>query len=156
MGGRAAISAACWWVGESLGTEMTQQSVAEGSRWLGDSFLLNVSLKWHIKWLWSVYCSGPPPPPWGHKWMRFPPFNDESYSVALVQDAFELGHAICARPLEGDLIWDADDLHGSRVAGDFAVGDRHHVIETKSLRWRKNKQTKKKGFSALTLMKCFP
>lgn len=68
--------------------------------------------------------------------MRFLPLDDESYSVALVQDAFKLGYSVRARPLEGDLIWDADDLHGSRIAGDFAVGNRHHVIKTKRLRWR--------------------
>lgn len=48
--------------------------------------------------------------------------------MALVQDAFELGNSVGAGSLEGDLVGDANDLHGSRVAGYFAVGDRHHVI----------------------------
>lgn len=56
------------------------------------------------------------------------PFDNEADSVALVQDAFELGNSIGAGSLEGDLVRDADDLHGPRVAGYFAVGDRHHVI----------------------------
>lgn len=56
------------------------------------------------------------------------PFDYEADSVALVQDAFELGNSIRARPLEGNLVGNADDLHGPWVAGDFAVGDRHHVI----------------------------
>ena len=56
------------------------------------------------------------------------PFDDEADPVALVQDAFELGDAVGAGSLEGDLVGDADDLHGPWVAGYFAVGDRHHVI----------------------------
>lgn len=48
--------------------------------------------------------------------------------MAFVQDAFELGNSVGAGSLEGDLVGDADDLHGPRVAGDFAVGYRHHVI----------------------------
>lgn len=56
--------------------------------------------------------------------------------MALVQDAFELGNAVCARPLEGNLVRDANDLHGSWIAGYFAVGDRHHVIQTQRLSWR--------------------
>lgn len=53
--------------------------------------------------------------------------------MALVQDAFELGHAVRARPLEGDLVGDADDLHGSRVTGDFTVRDGDHVIQAQRL-----------------------
>lgn len=56
------------------------------------------------------------------------PFDDEADPVALVQDAFELGNSICAGSLEGDLVRDADDLHGPWVTGYFAIGDRHHVI----------------------------
>lgn len=48
--------------------------------------------------------------------------------MALVQDAFELWNSVGAGPLEGDLVRDADDLHGPGVARYFAVGDRHHVI----------------------------
>lgn len=53
--------------------------------------------------------------------------------MALVQDALQLGDPVGAGSLEGDLVRDADDLHGPRVAGDFTVGDRHHVIQTQSL-----------------------
>lgn len=69
------------------------------------------------------------------------PFDHEADGVALVQDALQLGDAVRARPLEGDLVRDADDLHGSRVAGDFAVGDRHHVIQTQSLRCKRDEKT---------------
>lgn len=48
--------------------------------------------------------------------------------MALVQDAFELWNSVSAGPLEGDLVRDANDLHGPGVARYFAVGDRHHVI----------------------------
>lgn len=56
------------------------------------------------------------------------PFDYEADSVTFIQDAFELGNSVGAWSLEGDLVWDADDLHGPRIAGDFAVGDRHHMI----------------------------
>lgn len=61
------------------------------------------------------------------------PFDDEADAVALVQDALELGDSVGAGPLEGDLVGDADDLHGSGVAGDLAVGDGDHVVQTQSL-----------------------
>ncbi len=48
--------------------------------------------------------------------------------MALVEDPFELGNAVGAGSLEGDLVGDADDLHSPGVAGYFAVRDRHHVI----------------------------
>lgn len=64
------------------------------------------------------------------------PFHDEADAMALVQDAFELGHSVGAGSLEGDLVGDADDLHGTGVAGYLAVGDRHHVVETQSLSCR--------------------
>lgn len=59
---------------------------------------------------------------------RWLPFDNEADSMAFVQDAFELGNAVSAGSLEGDLVRDANDLHGPWVAGYFAVGDRHHVI----------------------------
>ena len=60
--------------------------------------------------------------------MRTLPFDYEANPVALVQDALELGNSVGTWSLEGDLVWDAYDLHSPRVAGYFAVGDRHHVI----------------------------
>ena len=56
------------------------------------------------------------------------PFDNEADSMALVQDAFELGNSVGAGSLEGDLVGNANDLHGPWVAGYFAVGNRHHVI----------------------------
>lgn len=56
--------------------------------------------------------------------------------MAFVQDAFEFGDSVGAGSLEGDLVGDADDLYSSGVAGDFAVGYRHHVIKTQGLSWR--------------------
>ena len=66
------------------------------------------------------------------------PFDDEADGVPLVQDALELGHAVRARPLEGDLVGDAEDLHGARVARDLPVWDRDHVVQTQCLRWGGN------------------
>lgn len=60
--------------------------------------------------------------------MHWLPFDNEADSMALVQDALELGNSIGAGSLEGDLVRDANDLYGPWVAGYFAVGDRHHVI----------------------------
>lgn len=54
--------------------------------------------------------------------------------MALLQDALELGDPVGAGPLEGDLVGDADDLHGAGVTCYLAVGDGHHVIETQGLR----------------------
>lgn len=68
------------------------------------------------------------------------PFDYEADPVALVQDAFELGDSVGAGSLEGDLVRDADDLHRSRIAGYFAVGHRHHVVQTQGLRWRKRRE----------------
>lgn len=62
------------------------------------------------------------------------PFDDEADCVALLQDALELGDPVGAGPLEGNLVGDADDLHGAGVTCYLAVGDRHHVIETQGLR----------------------
>lgn len=56
------------------------------------------------------------------------PFDYEADSVALIQDALELWDSVGAGSLEGDLVWDAYDLHGPWITGYFAVGDRHHVI----------------------------
>lgn len=61
------------------------------------------------------------------------PFDDEADPVALVQDALELGNAVGAGPLEGDLVGNADDLHRSGVARDLPVGNRNHVIQAQRL-----------------------
>lgn len=71
------------------------------------------------------------------------PFDDEADSMALVQDAFKLGDAISAGSFEGDLIGDAYDLHGTWITGYFAVGNRHHVIQTQGLSWRQKTAIKR-------------
>jgi len=71
------------------------------------------------------------------------PFDDEANGVPLVQDALQLGHAVRARPLEGDLVRDAEDLHRPRVARDLPVWHRNHVVQTQGLRWERDRQTDK-------------
>lgn len=61
------------------------------------------------------------------------PFNDEADLVALLQNALELGNAVGARPLEGNLVRDADNLHRLGVAGDLPVRNRNHVVQTQRL-----------------------
>lgn len=63
--------------------------------------------------------------------------------MALLQDALELGDPVGAGPLEGNLVGDADDLHGAGVTCYLAVGDRHHVIETQGLRCKYERGKKK-------------
>lgn len=75
-------------------------------------------------------CSDDPDQALKLKWL---PFDDEADPVALVQDALELWNAVGAGSLEGDLVRDADDLHGPGVTRYFAVGDGHHVIQTQGL-----------------------
>lgn len=64
--------------------------------------------------------------------------------MALLQDALELGDPVGAGPLEGNLVGDADDLHGAGVTCYLAVGDRHHVIETQGLRCKYEREKKKR------------
>ena len=66
------------------------------------------------------------------------PLNDKVDAVPLLQDPLQLGNSVGAGALEGDLVWDAHDLHGLRVAGDLPVGDGDHVVQAQGFRWKGN------------------
>ena len=54
--------------------------------------------------------------------------------MAFLQDAFEFGHSVGAGPFEGDVVWDADDLHGLWVTGYLPVRHWNHVVQAQGLR----------------------
>lgn len=54
--------------------------------------------------------------------------------MALLQDAFEFGYSVGTGPLEGDFVWDANDLHSLWVAGYLPVRHWNHVVQAQGLR----------------------
>lgn len=73
------------------------------------------------------------------------PLNDEVDAVPLLQDPLQLGNSVGAGTLEGDLVRDAHDLHGLRVAGNLPVGDGHHVVQSQGFRWKAMAKLKAAG-----------
>lgn len=88
------------------------------------------------------HCSTPSPGPAWSKGQapatRPVPLNDEVDAVPLLQDPLQLGDPVGAGTLKGDLVRDAHDLHGLRVAGDLSVGDGDHVVQAQGFRWGSN------------------
>lgn len=63
------------------------------------------------------------------------PSDDKADPVSLLQDSFEFRNSVSARPLEGDLVRDPDDLDRFWIAGDLPVWNWDHVIQTQGFSW---------------------
>lgn len=57
------------------------------------------------------------------------PSDNEADGMPFFQDPFEFRHTVSAWSLEGNLVWNSNDLNRLRITGDFPVRHRNHVIQ---------------------------